>query len=154
MTLEGAIQQQIEIGERDPIIIADKIVDLYGRDWMCEQLCEQAEHLVAGIARSRIGSQRRVTQLNLKPGNPVPQAELKIRSFWVPGKGYVRAADLTSDNLESRAAWNDRFIATVDRHSSWCRQVAAMIRSEGAKNLGRLKAELPALPPVDIGILS
>jgi len=38
MSLEDAIAQQINLGQRDPLTIADKCANLYGGDWVAEQL--------------------------------------------------------------------------------------------------------------------
>lgn len=146
MTLEEAITQAINLGEKDPLEIARKIEREQGREWMGEQLVLYAEDLVAEIARQRLGVNRRLNQLALRPGDVKSQAELKLDSFWVPEFGWKRAADLTSADLRARAAWYDRAIDSLRVHGDWCREVAGMMDADRVKTLGKLKRPLPALP--------
>lgn len=141
--------QLIELGEKDPLLIARKIEAQQGRDWLAEQLAAYAEQLVAEIARQRLGSLRRSAQIALRPGDEVAQSELKLRSFWIPSQGWKRAADVTAEDLLERAAWNERFASAVMVQAKWCRDVAQLLIDQGARTLGRFKGDLPALPAGD-----
>lgn len=154
MTLEAGIAQLIELGEKDPLLIARKLEQQQGHEWITEQLSAYAEQLVAELARQRLGSLRRSAQIALRPGDVKAQGELKIRSFWVPNFGWKVAADLTSSDLIARAEWNEKFAAAVMRQSTWLREVAGLMVAEGVKTLGRLKAALPPLEDAPIGELT
>lgn len=154
MNLEEAIAQLIELGEKDPLEIARKLSRQQGDVWLGEQLVAYAESLVAEIARQRLGSMRRSAQVALRPGDTIDSSELKLRSFWVPEIGYKRANDLTPDDLLARAAWNETLALAIWGQARWCRDVAALMVSEGAKVLGRLKAPLPALGDGSAGELT
>lgn len=146
MTLEEAIQQEITLGQKDPLEIARRIAISQGDEWVTEQLALLAEDLVAELARRRLGSQRRGAELALRPGDTAASSELKIRSAWVPGSGWKRAADLTTDDLLMRAAWYERLAGASLRRASWCREVVDLMAQEGVKTLGKLKSALPPLP--------
>lgn len=154
--LEEAIAQQINLGSKDPLEIARSIEKLYGTEWMGEQLQAYSEDLVAGLARMRLGSIRRSAEIALRPGDPTTQADLKLSSFWVPnehGGEWKRASDVTIEDLEARARHYDRLAAGSLRRSQWLREVADLMRAEGAKTLGKLKVALPALPDDDLAEL-
>lgn len=146
MTLEAAIGQLIDLGEKDPLLIARKIEQQQGREWLAGQLAAYAEQLVAEIARQRLGALRRSAQVALRPGDSVAQGELRIRSFWIPGEGWKRAADVTPDDLFARADWNERFAGAVLAQARWCRDVGQLLLDAGAATLGKFRGELPALP--------
>ncbi len=152
LNLEDAIAQQITLGLKDPLEIARSIEKLYGTAWMGEQLVAYAEDLVAGMARMRLGANRRSAEIALVPGE-VTSADLKLSSFWIPdehGGSWKRASDLTADDLEARARHYDRLASGSLRRSRWLRDVADLMRSEGAKTLGKLKAAIPVLPDDDL----
>lgn len=158
LSLEDAIAQQITLGMKDPLEIARKVADLYGEGWMGEQLRAYSEDLVAGMARQRLGSIRRSAEIALRPGgNEATGAELKLSSFWVPnahGGEWKRAFDVTVDDLEARARLYDRLASGSLRRSQWLREIADLMRAEGAKTFGRLKAAVPPLPDDDLGLVA
>lgn len=145
-TLDEAINQQIELGEMDPLTIARKIEKLHGEEWLAAQLAAQAESLVAEIARKRLGSVRRSAEIALRPGDEISQSDMKIAKVWVPEHGWKRAADLTRDDLLAKAAWYDKLVGAAAARAEWCREVAGMVAAEGVKKLGQLKQPLPQLP--------
>jgi len=146
MNLEEAILQLIELGEKDPLVIARKIVERNDADWLAEQMLPYCEQFLSELSRQRLGSQRRSSQLALRPGDDLADAELKLRSVWVPEQGWKRAADMTADDLDVRAAYLERLAGSIAIQASWFREVSGLMRAEGAKTLGRLKAALPPLP--------
>lgn len=146
MTLDEAIAQLIELGEKDPLEIARKLETRHGHEWMVEQLGALSEQLVAQIARQRLGSIRRSAEVALRPGDELSQGEMKIAKVWVPEHGWKVAADLTADDLLLKAAWYERLAGAAATRAAWCREVADMIVVDGVSKLGRLKRPLPPLP--------
>ena len=102
------------------------------------------------IARKQLGQRRRGFELALKPGLPMTHANMKLAGFWIPDvdgvPAWKAARDVTPDDLDRRAAWYESFAIGVLRRAQWCRQVASLMRQEGAPVLSRLRAELPPLP--------
>lgn len=146
MNLDEAINQLVELGEKDPLDIARKIEKRYGTEWVQEELSAHAETLIAQMARQRLGALRRSAEIALRPGDTIAQGDMKIAKAWVPNVGWKVAADLTSDDLLVKAAWYERLAGASLRRAEWCREVAGMILTEGVPKLGRLKAPLPPLP--------
>ena len=150
MNLEQAIQQMIELGEKDPLEIARKIEKRYGAEWLASELSAHAEQLVAQIARQRLGAIRRSAEVALRPGDDMSQQDMKIAKVWVPDQGWKVAAELTADDLLLKAAWYERLAGAAMTRASWCREVAEMIVGDGVTKLGRLKRPLPPLPTGDL----
>lgn len=151
MSLEEAIQKLINLGEKDPLNIARAICERNDKDWLLSELEALAEDVVADIARRRLSGQRRSAEIALRPGDEIASAELKLRSFWIPGKGWTRAAELAANDLRVRATWEERLAGSIMRRVEWMREVAGLMDSEGVKKLGQLKATLPALPDDEQG---
>jgi len=149
MNLEEAILQLIELGEKDPLVIARKLEERDTNGWLAEQMFAYREQFLSELARHRLGSQRRSSQLALRPGDVLATAELKLRSVWVPEQGWTRAADMTVDDVDARAAYLERLSWSIGSQAAWFREAASLMRAEGAKTLGRLKASLPPLPGQD-----
>lgn len=149
MTLDEVIQQLINLGEKDPVTIAQKVEARHGTAWISDQLAAYAMDLVAEMARLRLGAERRASEIALRPGEPITQAEMKLRAVWVPGAGWKRANDLTADDLRAKAVFYDRLAFAARRRAEWCNEVAALMEREGAATLGRLRVELPPLPDDD-----
>lgn len=146
MNLDEAIAQQIELGQVDPLEIARQVEKLYGTEWLGHELTAQAEQIVAQIARQRLGSVRRSAEVALRPGDDISQGEMKIAKVWVPNIGWKVAAELTADDLETKASWYERLASASTIRAVWCREVAQMIREDGVTKMGRLKRPLPVLP--------
>ena len=151
MTLEEAIEQQITLGQKDPLTIVEKLLGLYGQEWLHEQAAFLAPDIAAEIARRKLGEKRRKFEVALRPGQPLATAEMKTASFCVPATehGFTtwkKAADVTAEDLRAKADWYDRFALGALKRSRWCRDVASLMEEEGAATLGALDRELPALP--------
>ena len=146
MTLEEAINQMIELGEKDPLTITDKLAQRHGEEWLREQASLYAHDLAADMARHMLGSRRRGSEVALRTGDQVSSAELKLRSYWVPEVGYKPAHQLTADDLLARAAFYDKLESAARQRAAWCREVVDLMVAEGAKTLGKLRAALPPLP--------
>lgn len=149
MTLEEQINQLVNLGWKDPLEIAKKIVKDRDKRWLASELMALAEDIIAERSRHALGNVRRGAEIALRPGESRSQQEIKISSFWVPGFGHKPGGDLTPDDLRLRASFYDRLSFAAVRRASWCRDVAAMMDSQGAKRLRDFKGELPPLPGED-----
>jgi hypothetical protein len=149
-SLEAAIRQLIELGFKDPLEIARRLERTHDADWLATQLVMLSEDLIAEIARKQLGQRRRGYELALRPGQPIAQANLKLAGFWIPAEdgtpAWKAASEITPEDLDRRATWYESFAIGVLRRAQWCRQVAALMRHEGAPVLSSLRAELPPLP--------
>jgi hypothetical protein len=146
MTLDDAIAQEITLGEKDPLTIARKIQKKLDDHWLAKELLSLAEEIVSDRARQRLGSQRQSSMVALRPGDHIASSELRLRSVWVPGKGWTRAADMTDEDCDAVSRFYLKLASASTVRAIWYATVADMIRVEGVKTLGRLKAALPALP--------
>lgn len=151
MTLDEAIDQQVSLGQKDPLTIVAKITELHGVEWLHEQAAFLAPDFAAEIARRKLGEQRRHFEVALRPGVEISQSEMKTAGMWIPGGDegvtvWKKAADLTSDDLRARASWYEKFAMGAVKRAHWCREVAGMMEDEGVRTLGKLKADLPQLP--------
>jgi len=150
LSLDAAIRQLIELGFKDPLEIARRLETTHGPDWLAAQLAMLSEDLVAEIARKELGRVRRGYELALRPGQPIAEANMKLVGFWIPAAdgtpAWKPAAEVTPEDLDRRAAWYESFAIGVLRRAQWCRQVATLMRHEGATVLAQLRAELPPLP--------
>lgn len=143
--LEREIEQMVNLGERDPLDIARKIIDRHEPGWVGAELLARAEDIIAEFARRQLGSVRRSAELMLRPGDEFAEGAMRLAKIWVPGSGWKVAADLTSADLRARADWYQKFANAALRRRNWCLEVAALMEIEGAETLGKLKAPLPAL---------
>jgi len=149
-SLDAAIRQLIELGFKDPLEIARRLASTRGPDWLAAQLAMLSEDLVAEIARKELGRVRRGYEVALRPGQPIAEANMKLVGFWIPAEdgtpAWKPAGEVTPEDLDRRAAWYESFAIGVLRRAQWCRQVAALMRHEGASVLAQLRTELPPLP--------
>jgi len=153
-SLEGAVRQLIELGYKDPIAIARRLESLYDAAWLATQLVMLSEDLIAEMARKQLGQRRRGYELALRPGQPLAEANMRLAGFWIPAADgtplWKAAGDVTPEDLDRRAAWYESFAIGVLRRAQWCRQVAALMRVEGASVLSQLRVELPELPEPEV----
>lgn len=149
MTLDEAIAQLIELGEKDPLTIARKIEERHGKDWLLNEIAARVEDYVSDLARRRLSGQRRSAEVALRAGDEVSSSELKIKSFWIPNEGWIRASDLSATHLRARALWEENLMGAIARRVAWLRDVADLMETEGVKKLGQLKKTLPALPELE-----
>lgn len=151
--LDGAISQQITLGEKDPVMVARKVIALYGRFWVRNELAARDEDIVADLARRKLGSQRRNAAARITPGKPMTSEEMKLKSTWVPRKDgtweWKSFAAFTADDHDARAAWYEKQATADMRTATWHRRIAEMLREDKVKTTGALKRELPPLPEDD-----
>lgn len=150
MTLDELILQLVNVGEKDPLTIARKVIERSEQEWLATELASLAEDIIAELARKQLGSKRRSAEVALRPGDQIARGDLELASAWIPGVGWKRAADLTAKDLRLRAGMYDTLATAAVRRAAWFREVAVLMEHEGAKTLGKLKAELPALPSDDV----
>lgn len=147
--LDTAIEQLVQSGERDPLDIARKLINQHGQTWARLEVAARAEDLIADLARRKLGSVKKqgtaVVQ-TLRPGSEISADRLRIAKVWIPGEGWKRAAELTVSDCLKRASFYRLLSDTAQRRAGWYQEVASLMEAEGAKTLGQLKAELPALP--------
>lgn len=149
MHLDDALEQLVIIGERDPIDIARKIIDRNGEDWVSRELLALAEDIIAQFARQKLGSVRRSAEIALHPGDYVSEGRMKEAKFWVPGSGWKQVADLTAEDLRTKATWYATFRRAAARREIWCLETADLIDAQGVVTVGQLEVPLPALPEDD-----
>lgn len=145
MHLDDAVEQQVILGERDPIDIARKIIDRNGEEWLVRELLARAEDIIAIYARQKLGSERRSAEIALHPGDYVAEARMKIAKFWVPGYGYKEFSEATVEDLRAKAEWYAKFREAAAKREVFCREVANQIEAEGVVTVGQLEGPLPAL---------
>lgn len=92
--LDELIEQQINLGHKDPHKFYDLLVRQLGDD-LVEIAKPYLADFIAEMARHRIGARRRAAITNATLAN----AEIKLQSLWVPGDGgitYKRIGGLAS----------------------------------------------------------
>ena len=112
-----------------------------------------ASDFAADYARRILGARRRSSEVRVLPGNVVAKADMMIASiclydedglpFWKP------FGEATPKDLERKAKMLDSLAIGVLRRSRWYRECAELATAEGAKTMGRVKADLPALPDAE-----
>lgn len=147
MTLDEKIQQLVTLGEKDPWDVADKLLSREDEQELRASI--DLRSVIADRARVILGNDRRKAQHQLKPGDATTTAELRLKSFWVPGPDgftiYKRADKCTAEDFELRAAFHERLAAGNLKQAEWCREIARLMRAEGAPTLAKLKAALPSM---------
>lgn len=144
--LETAIEQLVNLGEKDPLDIARKLIERNGETWARLEVAARAEDFITDLARRKLGSVRRSAEIALRPGDEISQGNMRIAKAWIPGEGWKVAADLTASDCIKKANFYGVLSYAARRRESWYREVASLMESEGAETLGKLKADLPALP--------
>jgi hypothetical protein len=152
-TLERLVEQQINLGLKNPHECFDRLVQQFGPADLVEIARPYLSDFITEMARHKINAQRRQSIAKITP-TTVADPEVKLRSLWVPseireqGIVYKRIADMTAEDFDARAAYLERMLVGLSRHIGWCREVANEIRRTKKQTAGQLKA-LPALPEID-----
>lgn len=149
MTLDEAIAQLVDLGEYDPLTIAQKVESRHGREWLAEQLLAYAQEIVQDRARHVMRSTTRSTEVAIRPGDVVSSAVLKTKKYWVPGEGWKPAKDMTPADFEARGRWYQRLSVAHAIMAAWCFEVSGLLRDTGAKTLREFKGTLPELPDAE-----
>lgn len=150
-TLDEAIASLINLGEKDPLTIARKLVERFGGQWMAEQLAARWEEIVAEIARQRLGSERRSAVVSLTSTardrhGKVAKRDVLLTSLYVPGKMYVRFGDATADDVTAAQAYRVRLANGLIRWADWLGSVRTLMDSQGAAVVKQIRGPLPELP--------
>lgn len=126
MTLHEAIEQLVNLGEKDPHEIAKKLRERHGDRWMSQQAALLADDVATNLARQMLGSRRRTAQLVV----PAPQrgswGELLLTAKWVPNVGWKRIGDLTADDCSAVASHYRVLTLTASRQApsgGWQREL-------------------------------
>lgn len=150
-TLEDLIQQQINLGVKDPHIVYDKLVAALGPEETQKLAGPYVADMISYMARQKLNALRR-SDLAKITDDSVQTSEVMLRSLWVPdaedGYVYKRIADMTAEDFDDRAAYLERMVMGITRHAIWCRDVAKAIRKGKHSKAGELKG-LPALQELE-----
>lgn len=147
MTLEELIDQQINLGHKDPHQFPDLLRKSLG-DELIAIVTPYLDDFIAELGRQRINAIRRksiakITRDDL--GDP----EIMLRSMWVPtGDGtitYKPIGEMTADDFDARANYLEHMATGIRISAQWCRDVAHLMRTKGVKTAKRLTT-LPPLP--------
>lgn len=142
MNLREAIEQQVNLGNRDPLTVADNVLRLYGEETVASWLDVRTVVFDAArqyLSMSRRGAEARASQHAL----PSEQAsEMRRESVWVDGKGYVDADDLTADDCLVRAEHYRTLAAQNEAKARLYESWAAAIRAAGVGTLGEVPEHL------------
>lgn len=154
LSLEAAIEQLINLGENDPVTIAQKLAHQHGGDWVARELAAHWEDILAEIARQRLGSLRRsaieTIGVRARQGS-VTKREAVLATLYVPKVGYIKLGDATTDDLLEAAAYRRRLANGLIRWSDWLESLAALLSEQGVGRVRELRGALPDLPAGELG---
>lgn len=153
MNLDTAITQQINLGQRDPIEIAKKIEDLYGQDWVKNELLQYSEDFIASMARSRLGAIRnnalhQMTNQRKQRSARVGEANFLGSTKWVYGIGYKKVSDLTVEDCQLIVSHYEMIKRAAETFSEFYSTLISRMLATGAVNLGEL-AKIEELPTLE-----
>lgn len=148
MSLEEAIEQLINLGEKDPIEITRKLRDQYGAEWMRAELLQRDDELIAGFARNMLGARRRSTEGPRLDLARARHGEFMLASKWVPEIGWKKLADLTADDCRAVAAHYRMLARAAGIRADLFDGFAELIEAEGVATLGDVSVALPQLAEV------
>lgn len=145
--LEGAIEEIIDEGIRDPAAITRLLAERHGEAWVWGQLMARAEEFIAEISRRLLARHRPTsTALVLRPGDSGNLSRIRARLFWIPSVGYKPLSEVTSQDMRARAVFYENLSVRSRQAQHWCLNVADLMDSEGVRTLAELRVELPPLP--------
>lgn len=145
-SLEELIDQQIELGHKDPHTFYEQIERQLGEDLVTIVKPYIAE-FISEMGRQRINARRRAAVIKITPSN-AHSKEIMLHSLWVPDSGtgitYKRIADMTAADFDARADYLEHMASGILNHARWCRDCANLIRTSKVKTAGKLES-LPEL---------
>ena len=148
LSLEEAITQLINLGEKDPLTIARKLADLHGGNWVAEQLAARWEDILAEIARQRLGNERRASVHALSErGAKVTKREAVLASVFIPSKGWIVLGEATREDLAEREAYMRRLAGGLYLWADWFGDLRELLEAQGVEKVRQLRGALPPLPP-------
>lgn len=147
MNLEELIDQQIQLGHKDPHEFPELLRRALG-DELINIVTPYLDDFITEMGRHRINSIRRQSIAKITGGH-LNDPEIMLRSMWVPtGDGkitYTPIGSMTADDFDSRAVYLEHMAHGIQISAQWCRNVAQQMRDEGVKTAKKLSA-LPPLP--------
>lgn len=146
LDLEEAIEQLINLGEKDPLVIARKLIERNGEEWAQHEVALRAEDYIQIIARMRLGATRRSAEVALRPGDERSQIEFRVSSIWIPMEGWLPASAVTAPMLREKAAFYGKLADAAIRRRYWYLEVADLMDAQGAGTLAEYNGDLPPLP--------
>jgi hypothetical protein len=154
MSLEDAIAQQINLGQRDPLTIADKCANLYGGDWVAEQLAANWKEILAEIARQKLGNERRsaihsIGDLAREKAKPAKR-DLLLTTLFIPSRGYIALGEATDEDLGEAAGYRRRLAGGLIRWADWYDDVRTQLLTQNVLRVRELRGQLPALPSPEL----
>ena len=154
-SLEEAIQQLINLGEKDPIVIARKIEERHEADWLRDELYALRQDVISELARNRLNGLRRSAMSALRKGKQ--PTELMLLGEWIPnhkgGGGWKKLGEWTIADLRSRENYYRKMSETATKLADWCSECVDLMEAEQVKTLGKVKADLPSLNGVERDII-
>lgn len=149
MDLDEAISQQVELGEKDALAVAEKILSLYGKDWLANELLAHAEDIIVTRVHHLLDAQRRNAIVSIRSNRGLQKAELGLKTIYVPnllGNGVGARKPLnecTAEDFDAAAGYRESIARSVLNHAGWLREVSARMRSQGAGTFGEYTGEVP-----------
>jgi len=148
VTLREAIEQQINLGIKDPKEIAHKIGQRFDSKWLAAELVGMAEEVVQDLARSILSSSRR-SSMSLTRVAALPRRDLMLQAAWLPGIGWIEFGHFTVEHFERLAGQYRKGATALTRYAEWCETNAALMRDQGVDEFRLVKGALPALPAAE-----
>lgn len=147
-TLEELIDQQINLGHKDPHEIPALLERALGDD-LFEVVKPYISDFIAEMGRHRLGQLRRQSVAKIS-AKTIADPEIMLQSMWVPEEEgpnitYKRIADMTAADFEARAAYLEHMARGIARSAEWCRDCAKAIKKAKVATAGEL-GTLPPLP--------
>lgn len=143
-TLADAIEQQINLGLKDPIEIAEAVERLHGEEWVRARVADMAMDVLAQLARGRLGSRRRAREpvsAAAANGSSPAARDFLLESKFVPDVGWKRIADLTAHDCRA-VAEHHRMLVNVNGHKARLYlDFADAIDSAGVETLGQVRGK-------------
>lgn len=150
--LDAVIEECLNLG-MTPEEIRDQLGNREGEEWLNAEILARRDDFVYSIAQIRDRARTRSVERVLQPGDPRIQSELLLAKINVPTEDgswiRIRYADATIEDLERRAAFDRGLAVGILRHAVWCEECVDLMRSQGARTLGEVTGDLPALPSAE-----
>lgn len=149
-SLERLIEQQINLGLKNPHEFFDVLERQLGDDGLLELAKPYLADFVSEMARQKINTKRR-SEIAKITTRSLADPQVKLQALWVPdekggGLDYKRIADFTADDFDARASYMERMMIGISRHAAWCRAAADAIRDAGVETAATV--QLPPLPEI------
>lgn len=156
MNLDLAITQQINLGQRDPVEIAQKIEQLYGEEWVRNEMSRYSEDFIASMVRARLGAIRNnaihaMTTQKKQRSARANEANFLGSTKWVYGEGYKRVSDLTVEDCQKIVTHYEMIRRASETYSDFYTTLISRMIATSSTTIGELAniEELPVLEPTE-----